>query len=128
VVTRQAHRVSWEMANGPIPKGMQVCHRCDNPPCVRPDHFFLGSAKENKADQAAKGRTPVGDRHWSRLKPDRIVRGEQQGRAKLTDDVVRDIRSSFASGETRQELARRFGVSWPVVDGVVKRTLWKHVA
>lgn len=66
----RAHRVSWEMANGPIPDGLFICHHCDNPPCVNPGHLFLGTQKDNMADCAAKGRVvsnlPAGDDHWTR--------------------------------------------------------------
>lgn len=53
-----AHRVAWELTNGAIPAGLFVCHHCDNKKCVRPDHLFLGTAKDNNQDRARKGRNP----------------------------------------------------------------------
>ncbi len=65
---RQAHRVSWEMANGAIADGLFVCHRCDNPLCVRPDHLFLGTVQDNNADMIAKGRNSRGEKHAAAVK------------------------------------------------------------
>ena len=54
----QTHRLAWELANGPIPDGMFICHTCDNPPCCNPDHLWPGTNAENTADKVTKGRAP----------------------------------------------------------------------
>jgi hypothetical protein len=95
---RGAHRLSWEMANGPIPYGMLVCHRCDNPSCVNPDHLFLGTYAENMADMIAKGR--------DRKRP--LVGAENPI---LTDEQVRDVHRRVLAGEDTRALASEFGVS-----------------
>jgi len=69
------HRVSWELHYGPIPKGMSVLHKCDNPPCVRPDHLFLGTQQDNLQDMRNKGR-----HRWGL--------GERHAHAKLTTEIV----------------------------------------
>lgn len=77
----KAHRVAWELFCGPIPAGLSVLHRCDNPPCVRPDHLWLGTQSDNIKDMVNKGRNvaPKGERHMSRTHPERIARGERHG-------------------------------------------------
>src|SRR5207237_6240778 len=66
---RRAHRISWQLAHGPIPEGLRVLHHCDNPPCVRPSHLFLGTQFDNMADARQKGRTASGGRNGSVVKP-----------------------------------------------------------
>ncbi len=107
-----AHRVSYEIVIGPVDVGMCVLHRCDNPPCVRPDHLFLGSFADNSADMAKKGRSTFGERN---------------PRAKLTDREVRAIRSSWDSGARRMDLAVRFNVSQQMVHNIVYRKAWRHI-
>ncbi len=99
----RAHRVSWEIHNGPIPPGMFVCHHCDNPPCVNPDHLFLGTPADNVHDMDAKGRRGRG---WH----PRLM-GELHHASKLTDAQVVAIREAVAGGEAKRSVARRFSIS-----------------
>jgi predicted DNA-binding protein (UPF0251 family) len=114
-----AHRVSWGLHNGPIPEGMWVLHRCDNPSCVNPTHLFLGTQADNVADMISKGRqaTPEQTAHI----------GEKNGRARLTPDQVRTIRTLVAGGVSETEAARRYGVGQTTVSYIVLRKSWKHI-
>ena len=115
----RAHRISWTLANGPIPDGRWVLHECDNGLCVNPDHLFLGTARDNTRDMMAKGR--------SRFGGDNRARGERSGRAKLTDEDVRAIRSVWP--EMRQvDLAKRYGVSQVAISHIVLRKSWRHLS
>jgi hypothetical protein len=108
-----AHRLAWELERGPIPKGMNVLHRCDNPACVRVSHLFLGTLAQNNADMRAKGRASGDDR-----------RGAERDNAKLTDNIVKQIRVSKERGV---DLARRYGVSQTLISAVRLGRIWKHI-
>lgn len=116
-----AHRVSWEVNVGPIPNGMCVLHKCDNPPCVRPEHLFLGTKTDNNRDRDAKGRCVPPPRSARRT----IPRGERHGNAVLTADKVRAIRS--AVGRYR-EIGKQFGVSNTTVRMIKIGRAWAHVS
>lgn len=92
-----AHRYSYILHKEPIPEGMFVCHTCDNPRCVNPDHLFLGTPKDNMGDKLAKGR----GNH---------PRGEAHPLAKLSDADVDEARR-LAETMTKTAIAKRFGVS-----------------
>src|SRR3990167_3261212 len=74
-----AHRVAWQLTNGEIPKGLFVLHKCDNPPCVRPDHLFLGDVKDNAIDMVLKGRQATGLKNGKYTMPHRTPRGDIHG-------------------------------------------------
>lgn len=84
----RAHRAAWRLFRGGT-NGLQVLHRCDTPPCVRPDHLFLGSQKDNMDDMIAKGRQAVGDRHGSRTHPEAVPRGDRNGSRKHPERLTR---------------------------------------
>lgn len=112
----RAHRATWELANGPIPAGMLVCHRCDNPSCCNPAHLFLGAHNDNMVDRDTKGRQPQGERHYLRRDPARACRGERHPRAKLSDADARELLSRLTGRYGEQtELAAEYGVSVSLV-------------
>lgn len=103
----KAHRVSYVVAFGNIPQGLQALHHCDNPPCTNPDHLFLGTNQDNVSDKVRKGRQ-------ARSGPTSPARGESNGKHKLTNAQIEDIRRRYAykgiGGEDTYQLAKAFGV------------------
>lgn len=111
---KRAHRVAWEMVNGPIPCGMVILHRCDVPSCVNPDHLMVGTQADNMRDMGRKGRARGG------------ARGAAQGSAKLTEDDVRAIRAMDGL-LPRKEIAARFNIDPSNVGLICRRKAWAHV-
>lgn len=108
-----AHRLSWEIHFGLIPKGLLVCHHCDNRPCVNPDHLFLGTQADNQADMVAKGRS---------------LRGTRHNMARLSEAAVREIRRLWeVGGLTQVEIGIRFGVNKGLVSAIVRGKTWRHL-
>lgn len=110
-----AHRFSFEAHKGPIPTGMFVCHRCDNPICVNPEHLFLGTGADNMQDMVAKGRYVA-----HRKGPI----GERARAAKLTEEKVLAIR---ADARVATAVAAEYGVSARAVQMIRARQTWRHV-
>lgn len=122
--TRGAHRVMWEDVYGSIPPGMYVCHSCDNRGCVRPDHLFLGTPKDNSQDRNQKGRQASGNRNGAYTKPEARVKGESHGRHKLTAQQVLDIRIQLSNGASPTILAREHGVAATSIRLIGNRKNW----
>lgn len=114
-----AHKFSWELANGPVPDGMKVCHSCDNPRCVRVDHLFLGTQAENLLDMSKKGRRARG--HSLSHK------GESHPMSSLTDELVTEARDRHAEGENVADLAIEMKVSKSAMKKAVHGHTWKHL-
>ena len=139
----RAHRISWAIHQGTMPPAhLFVCHHCDNPPCVNPDHLFLGTTDDNMADMVRKGRqargernghhtkpwsTVRGDQHASRRYPERRPRGSKHAEAKLTEVDVLEIRAEEYVRGCIPRIAARYGVSAALVSRIRLRKCWRHV-
>ena len=111
---KNAHRLAWIVANGPIPAGQHVLHKCDVRSCLNPAHLFLGTQRDNMRDMRAKGRgvdpvTNLGEAHHS---------------AKLTADKVRKIR---VDPRPSRAVATDYGVHPTLIQLIRKNKIWRHV-
>jgi hypothetical protein len=118
---QMSHRTAWELTYGVIPQGLRVLHRCDNPPCVRPEHLFLGTIADNQADMVAKGRS---------------VRGLRQRNVRLTPELVTEIRLRYGAAPNSRGrpyghraisyelLGREYGVSKWAIRAIVTGRTW----
>lgn len=111
----KAHRMSYWLTFGSLDKDVLVCHKCDNPPCVNPNHLFVGTAQDNVQDRNIKLRhnLPKGENHW---------------KSKLNNLQIIDIRQLYRSGGTSfNKLAKQFNVSKKLILLIVHNKIWKHV-
>lgn len=108
-----AHRWAWEQENGPIPKGMYVCHKCDNRSCFNPDHMFLGTPKDNSMDMARKGRTKGG--------PNRGCRSLAQ---KLNEWQVVGAMAGILMGKSHRSVSLFYGVHRVTISDIWRGRNW----
>lgn len=113
-----AHRLSWQLHHCEIAGNMFVCHHCDTPACVRPDHLFLGTCADNLRDMREKR---AAGKTWKRPPaPER--------KSRLTEEQVREIRARLADGYPRYSVAARFGITTRMVGYIIDGRYWSHVA
>jgi len=108
-----ASRLAWTLTHGNIPERMCVCHKCDNPACINPDHLFLGTHAENMGDMKTKNRRK------------NINTGEKNGRAKVKQDDVLKIRHLYKTRQANQvQLAKEFGISQSSISAIIRKKIW----
>lgn len=124
-----AHRLAWELANGPIPPDLLVRHFvCANPPCVNPAHLLLGTKSDNAKDAVRDTGWMTGEKHPSRIYPDRVSRGSNLPQARITEAQVVEMRQRWATGRwLREQLAIEYGLSVDHVSAIVHGRSWTHV-
>jgi hypothetical protein len=110
----RAHRASYEFHVAKIPVGLLVCHSCDNPSCINPNHLFVGTSKENTRDMLDKNRRPV-------------LRGERHPNAKLTNDQVTQIKQLRSENRLLKDIANQFNISFQTVSSITKGTTWNSI-
>ncbi len=112
-VTIGAHRASWQIHYGDIPHGLFVCHHCDNPSCVRPDHLFLGTQQQNIDDMMKKGRCGTV--------------GENNRGNKITKEMAIEIIRLRKSGVRLREIAKRFDLHYNHIGRIARGERWKSI-
>lgn len=115
----RAHQAAYLLFRGPI-RDLMVCHKCDTPACVNPDHLFLGTGSDNQQDSVRKGRHATAKYFGSQ-------RGERNGNAKLTAEDVQEIRVRRRKGECQKKIAEDFGVTRANISRICRNESWRGI-
>lgn len=112
----RSHRLAFRLAFGTFADrlGLQVLHKCDNPPCCNPQHLWAGTGRENQQDKVSKGRHAP-------------QHGSKNNHARLTEEQVRDVIARCERGQLQREVAAAYGISQPSVSKIVNRATWRHI-
>lgn len=109
-----SHRVAYELYVGKIPKGLLVCHSCDNRECINPRHLWIGTAKENNKDRDKKGRFVA-------------LKGEKNGMTKITEKTAREIKMRIMTGEPMSKISRELNITYSIVNNIKAGLTWKYI-
>lgn len=121
-----AHRISYILIYGPIPDGLHVCHKCDNPLCIRADHLFLGTDKDNSDDKVRKQRHSFGPKHSAIMK-EKSPKGQDVWLAKLRNEDIPKILELRREGHTYKQIGQQFGVDNTCIYKICKGKRWAHL-
>lgn len=127
----RAHRFAYYLHNKVDPKELQVCHTCDNPSCVNPNHLFLGTTQDNTKDRDLKGRhNPArGDKQGSRTKPETRPRGKDHWNYKYTEAIVKEIFEMYESGGYKmREIAEKIGCRKQTISNLYRQDRWQYLS
>ena len=112
--TKLAHRIVYELVNGGIDAKMCVLHKCDNPPCINPEHLFVGTRADNHMDMLKKGRR-------------KDLKGEERFNSKLLSSQVVDIKKQLLQGVRQSDIARQYGVNQTLISAIKTGKIWTHI-
>jgi hypothetical protein len=122
--TKLAHRAAYILFVGPIPKGLWICHKCDNKHCCNPSHLFLGTSTDNVRDAMEKRRWFTANRISAANSP----RGENHHKSKLKDSDIVAIRARIKKGETQASIAKEYGLWHTTISRIARGIGWKHIS
>jgi len=121
-----AHRISYALHRGVIPKDLCVCHWCNTKSCVNPAHLYIATSEQNSLDALASGLYECGESHWSSRRPDHVPRGSDKV-TKLTESQVREIRKRVSEGEKQKHVAQDYSITACAVWKIVNYEIWAHL-